>query len=239
MHFRFDPSVCKDAHSGTVHQGELCFSRPWPLLMHTGQVCKPCQVIRNICLANGTQENTQSSFRFSHCTERRHKIPPKKFLSFMFGEGGNSLMDGTLLTCLSVLAATRSRPCRALLPLPPSLPPPASLPLAPLPPSAAAAELEPTRPARCKYFSCCSELIWVPSPRCAMAACASLQCLGLVTLAAILLQIIGVAVSFIYFNKVLNTVRKRVSFPSRTTSRPNECMLTAEVEQETGFNACL
>lgn len=40
-----------------------------------------------------------------------------------------------------------------------------------------------------------------------MAVPVSLQCLGLVTLAAILLQTVAVAVSFVYFNKVLSTVR--------------------------------
>ncbi|XP_056867417.1 tumor necrosis factor ligand superfamily member 10-like [Takifugu flavidus] len=62
-----------------------------------------------------------------------------------------------------------------------------------------------------EVFSCCSGLIWVPSPRCAMASSASLQSLGLITLAAILLQIIAVAVSFVYFNKVLNTMQESFS----------------------------
>ncbi|XP_072221872.1 tumor necrosis factor ligand superfamily member 10-like isoform X2 [Leuresthes tenuis] len=43
-----------------------------------------------------------------------------------------------------------------------------------------------------------------------MAISISVQCLGLIILAAILLQTIAVAVSFIYFNKVLNTVRHAV-----------------------------
>ena len=43
--------------------------------------------------------------------------------------------------------------------------------------------------------------------RCDMAIPVSLQCLGLITLSAILLQTIAVAVSFMYFNRVLNTVR--------------------------------
>lgn len=40
-----------------------------------------------------------------------------------------------------------------------------------------------------------------------MAISASVQCLGLTVVAAVLLQTIAVAVSFMYFNKVLNTVR--------------------------------
>lgn len=40
-----------------------------------------------------------------------------------------------------------------------------------------------------------------------MAVPVSLQCLGLVTLAAILLQTVAAAVSFMYFNRVLSTVR--------------------------------
>uniref|UniRef100_A0A674PRS8 Tumor necrosis factor ligand superfamily member 10 n=1 Tax=Takifugu rubripes TaxID=31033 RepID=A0A674PRS8_TAKRU len=44
-----------------------------------------------------------------------------------------------------------------------------------------------------------------------MASSASLQSLGLITLAAILLQIIAVAVSFVYFNKVLNTMQESFS----------------------------
>nr|XP_020472308.1 tumor necrosis factor ligand superfamily member 10-like [Monopterus albus] len=44
-----------------------------------------------------------------------------------------------------------------------------------------------------------------------MAISISLQCLGLIILAAILLQTITVAVSFMYFNKVLNTMRESFS----------------------------
>ncbi|CAF95903.1 unnamed protein product [Tetraodon nigroviridis] len=44
-----------------------------------------------------------------------------------------------------------------------------------------------------------------------MASSASLQCLALVTLAAILLQVVGVAVSFIYFSKVLDTMQESFS----------------------------
>lgn len=40
-----------------------------------------------------------------------------------------------------------------------------------------------------------------------MAMSISVQSLGLILLAAVLLQTIAVAVSFMYFNKVLNTVR--------------------------------
>ena len=69
-----------------------------------------------------------------------------------------------------------------------------------------------------------------------MASSASLQCLALVTLAAILLQVVGVAVSFIYFSKVLDTVRKRVSVPAHTTTAPNEGRLTAGMGQETQFS---
>ncbi|MED6237772.1 hypothetical protein ATANTOWER_011117, partial [Ataeniobius toweri] len=45
------------------------------------------------------------------------------------------------------------------------------------------------------------------SALCDMAISISLQCLGLIILAAILLQTVAVAISFMYFNKVLNTVR--------------------------------
>ena len=41
-----------------------------------------------------------------------------------------------------------------------------------------------------------------------MAVSVSLQSLGLILLAAILLQTIAVSVSFVYFNKVLSTVRR-------------------------------
>ncbi|XP_076604007.1 tumor necrosis factor ligand superfamily member 10-like [Chaetodon auriga] len=44
-----------------------------------------------------------------------------------------------------------------------------------------------------------------------MAVSVSLQCLGLATLAAILLQTIAVAVSFMYFNKVLSTMQESFS----------------------------
>ncbi|KAM3870818.1 tumor necrosis factor ligand superfamily member 10-like [Diretmus argenteus] len=44
-----------------------------------------------------------------------------------------------------------------------------------------------------------------------MAVSISLPCLGLIILAAILLQTIAVAVSFLYFNKVLNTMQESFS----------------------------
>ncbi|XP_030299724.1 tumor necrosis factor ligand superfamily member 10-like [Sparus aurata] len=44
-----------------------------------------------------------------------------------------------------------------------------------------------------------------------MAIPVSLQCLGLITLSAILLQTIAVAVSFVYFNRVLNTMQESFS----------------------------
>ncbi|XP_028251433.1 tumor necrosis factor ligand superfamily member 10-like isoform X2 [Parambassis ranga] len=44
-----------------------------------------------------------------------------------------------------------------------------------------------------------------------MAISISVQCLGIIILAAILLQTIAVAVSFIYFNKVLSTMRESFS----------------------------
>lgn len=47
---------------------------------------------------------------------------------------------------------------------------------------------------------------WIQS-LCDMAMSISVQSLGLILLAAVLLQTIAVAVSFMYFNKVLNTVR--------------------------------
>lgn len=109
---------------------------------------------------------------------------------------------------MSMLAPSRSLPRRAPTP-PPSLPP-----LSPLPPRLPLELIMQQSLNRLvlplEVFSCCSGLVGAPSPRCAMASSASLQSLGLITLAAILLQIIAVAVSFIYFNKVLNTVSKRV-----------------------------
>lgn len=53
-----------------------------------------------------------------------------------------------------------------------------------------------------------------------MAMSVSLQCLGLIILAAVLLQTIVVAVSVMYFNKVLNTVRYAFvfSFISQVTT---------------------
>ncbi|KAF7662993.1 hypothetical protein LDENG_00221320 [Lucifuga dentata] len=56
-----------------------------------------------------------------------------------------------------------------------------------------------------------------------MAISISLQCLGLIILAAILLQTVAVAVSFMYFNKVLNTMRE--SFSRSSVS----CLLNANL----------
>ncbi|KAM9708727.1 tumor necrosis factor ligand superfamily member 10-like isoform 1-T1 [Menidia menidia] len=56
-----------------------------------------------------------------------------------------------------------------------------------------------------------------------MAISISVQCLGLITLAAILLQTIAVAVSFIYFNKVLNTMQE--SFSRSSVS----CLINAKL----------
>ncbi|XP_074548341.1 tumor necrosis factor ligand superfamily member 10-like [Halichoeres trimaculatus] len=54
-----------------------------------------------------------------------------------------------------------------------------------------------------------------------MAVSVSLQCLGLIILAAVLLQTIAVAISFMYFNKVLNTMQE--SFSRSSVS----CMINA------------
>ncbi|XP_038148302.1 tumor necrosis factor ligand superfamily member 10-like isoform X1 [Cyprinodon tularosa] len=51
-----------------------------------------------------------------------------------------------------------------------------------------------------------------------MAISVSLQCLGLVILAAILLQTVAVAISFLYFNKVLNTMQESFSLSCLTNS---------------------
>ncbi|XP_018519290.1 LOW QUALITY PROTEIN: tumor necrosis factor ligand superfamily member 10 [Lates calcarifer] len=56
-----------------------------------------------------------------------------------------------------------------------------------------------------------------------MAISISLQCLGLIILAAVLLQTIAVAVSFMYFNKVLNTMRE--SFSRSSVS----CLINADL----------
>lgn len=59
-----------------------------------------------------------------------------------------------------------------------------------------------------------------------MAVSVSLQCLGLIMLAAILLQTIAVAVSFLYFNKVLNTMQE--SFSRSSVS----CLINANQRSE-------
>ncbi|KAG7238020.1 hypothetical protein INR49_031374 [Caranx melampygus] len=56
-----------------------------------------------------------------------------------------------------------------------------------------------------------------------MAISVSLQCLGLIMLTAILLQTIVVAVSFMYFNKVLNTMQE--SFSRSSVS----CLINADL----------
>ncbi|XP_008278329.1 tumor necrosis factor ligand superfamily member 10 isoform X2 [Stegastes partitus] len=61
-----------------------------------------------------------------------------------------------------------------------------------------------------------------------MAISISVQCLGLITLAAILLQTIAVAVSFMYFNKVLNTMQE--SFSRSSVS----CLMNANLHSEFG-----
>ncbi|XP_056249049.1 tumor necrosis factor ligand superfamily member 10-like [Seriola aureovittata] len=57
-----------------------------------------------------------------------------------------------------------------------------------------------------------------------MAISVSLQCLGLIMLAAVLLQTIAVAVSFMYFNKVLNTMQE--SFSRSSVS----CLINADLQ---------
>ncbi|XP_041809535.1 tumor necrosis factor ligand superfamily member 10-like [Chelmon rostratus] len=59
-----------------------------------------------------------------------------------------------------------------------------------------------------------------------MAISVSLQCLGLVILAAILLQTIAVAVSFMYFNKVLSTMQE--SFSRSSVS----CLINTNLHSE-------
>ncbi|XP_075873761.1 tumor necrosis factor ligand superfamily member 10-like [Nelusetta ayraudi] len=59
-----------------------------------------------------------------------------------------------------------------------------------------------------------------------MAVPVSLQCLGLVTLAAILLQTVAVAVSFMYFNRVLSTMQD--SFFRSSVS----CLINADLLSE-------
>ncbi|XP_045918693.1 tumor necrosis factor ligand superfamily member 10-like [Micropterus dolomieu] len=59
-----------------------------------------------------------------------------------------------------------------------------------------------------------------------MAISVSLQCLGLIILAAILLQTIAVAVSFMYFNNVLNTMQE--SFSRSSVS----CLINTDLHSE-------
>ncbi|XP_023118286.1 tumor necrosis factor ligand superfamily member 10-like isoform X1 [Amphiprion ocellaris] len=59
-----------------------------------------------------------------------------------------------------------------------------------------------------------------------MAISISVQCLGLITLAAILLQTIAVAVSFMYFNKVLSTMQQ--SFSRSSVS----CLINTNLHSE-------
>ncbi|XP_041667894.1 tumor necrosis factor ligand superfamily member 10-like [Cheilinus undulatus] len=64
-----------------------------------------------------------------------------------------------------------------------------------------------------------------------MAVYVSLQCLGLIILAAVLLQTVVVSVSFIYFNKVLNTMQE--SFSRSSVS----CLINANPPFESGDSA--
>nr|XP_046269274.1 tumor necrosis factor ligand superfamily member 10-like [Scatophagus argus] len=59
-----------------------------------------------------------------------------------------------------------------------------------------------------------------------MAISVSLQCLGLIILAAVLLQTIAVAVSFMYFNKVLNSMQE--SFSQSSVS----CLIHANLRSD-------
>ncbi|KAM6968889.1 tumor necrosis factor ligand superfamily member 10-like [Tautogolabrus adspersus] len=59
-----------------------------------------------------------------------------------------------------------------------------------------------------------------------MAASVSLQCLGLIILAAVLLQTIAVSVSFMYFNQVLNTMQE--SFSRSSVS----CLINANLHSK-------
>ncbi|KAI3367536.1 hypothetical protein L3Q82_026391 [Scortum barcoo] len=65
-----------------------------------------------------------------------------------------------------------------------------------------------------------------PSDLRVMAVSVSLQSLGLITLAAVLLQTIAVAVSFLYFNKVLSTMQE--SFSRSSVS----CLINADLRAE-------
>lgn len=64
-----------------------------------------------------------------------------------------------------------------------------------------------------------------------MAVSVSLQCLGLIILAAILLQTVAVAVSFMYFNKVLNTMQE--SFSRSSVS----CLINTNLHSDTEDSA--
>ncbi|XP_029900474.1 tumor necrosis factor ligand superfamily member 10-like [Myripristis murdjan] len=64
-----------------------------------------------------------------------------------------------------------------------------------------------------------------------MAISISLQCLGLIILAAVLLQTIAVAISFLYFNKVLNTMQE--SFSRSSVS----CLMNANLRSDFKYPA--
>ncbi|XP_034418602.1 tumor necrosis factor ligand superfamily member 10-like [Cyclopterus lumpus] len=64
-----------------------------------------------------------------------------------------------------------------------------------------------------------------------MAASLSLQSLGLIMLAAILLQTIAVAVSFVYFNKVLSTMQESFSRSSAS------CLINVNLRSDVGDSA--
>lgn len=107
--------------------------------------------------------------------------------------------------CTLVIAVTSGGRCS------PSAPPPcstytfASFSLSLPPQKRSAAWSDSSRLLRASSFcSGCSPLL---SWRGDMAISISFQCLGLIVLGAILLQTVAVAVSFMYFNKVLHTVR--------------------------------
>ncbi|XP_035529222.1 tumor necrosis factor ligand superfamily member 10-like [Morone saxatilis] len=71
-----------------------------------------------------------------------------------------------------------------------------------------------------------------------MAICVSLQCLGLILLTAILLQTIAVAVSFMYFNKVLSTMQESFSRSSVSCLINANQLSESEVSKDKRSDPC-
>lgn len=89
MHLGFDPTVSKDACSGTVQQGELCFSRP--LALFKAQWVNFGDAVRSYVpvAARSKWRAAKHARRFPFFRLFRkasHRIPAHPF---RFGEGDN------------------------------------------------------------------------------------------------------------------------------------------------------